>query len=349
MLARWAGVGVLILAVEIVTSCGDEEYIAGPVGDPNPNEPYPLWVTTAARWFKYDQNGHNILSFEQMPGAVTLGINPATGDIWASAEGLSIYGPDGKLRKKAELSGVGLEEPVAFDTRRAVAWVCYYPEIFRYRLAQFDFEGKLLKDIAPPEGFAKYADMAVHEGSGEAWLISEVKLYKLNPNGEVIFERTREELGFNCEYLRSLTVDQTDGSVWLRGSKQGLPVPYIIRVDKNGQKTQELHGKSIACFDVGRKTGEILAFVMEGECKYARLYDKSGELLWESETAKSIAKGAINDYDGTAWIVYFDEPPVFKMAKINRSGEYLIRDVAINLRKGDEFDFEVKVDPYPYK
>lgn len=343
-LARWAGVGFFIAAVMMACDGGS----TGPERpDPNPDDPHPLWVFTVAYWSKFDQNGVNILNVGQMPRAVALGINPATGDIWARADGLGIYGPDGKFRKKAELSDVGLEEPVTFDTRRGVAWVCYYPEIFRYRFAQLDFEGKLIKKIAPPEGFANYADMGVCEMSGELWLLSQSKLYKLNPDGDVIFERTREELGFNCEYFKSLTVDQTDGSIWLRGYKQGLPISYMIRVNKAGQKAQELHGESIFCFDVGRKTGDILVFVMEGKHKFARLYGKSGDLLWG--TAMSVSKGAINDYDGTAWIVYFDEPPVYKMAKINHSGEYLIRNVPINPQRRDEFDFGVKVDPYPYK
>ena len=346
-LARWAGAGVFVGA--LMMAC-DGDSGAGPTPpDPNPNEPYPLWLTSVARWSKYDRNGNVILSVEQMPRAVALGVNPSTGEIWASAEGLSIYGPNGKFEKKAELSGVRPLEPVIFDTRRSVAWVCYYPEVYDNRLAQFDFDGKHLKDIVLPEQITRFEDMDVHEASGSLWFLSPYRVYKLNERGEVLFAKTDDDLDYKCDGFCSLAVDQTDGGVWLRGMKGSVTMPYILKIDKDAKRVREMYGSRIVFYDVNRKNGDILVGKDAGDNRVLYLHDKAGGLLWQSEPMKSFKDAKINDFDGSVWFAYYQRPPVYELSRIKRNGEYAVRDVPTDRERFSEFRLHVKLDPYPYE
>jgi hypothetical protein len=347
-LAVRAGVGVFVVAALLPFACGDDEYVGGPVGQPNPNEPYPLWVTSVAYWSKYDRNGNNIFTVEQMPRAVALGINPSTGEIWASAEGLSIYDPDGNLKKKAELSGVRPLEPVIFDTRRGITWVCYYPEVYDNRLAQFDFDGKHVKDVTLPEQITRFEDMDVHEASGTLWFLSKYKLYKLDEQGEVLFAKTGDDLNYKCDGFCSLEVDQTDGGVWVRGMKGGLTMPYILKIDKDAKRVREIYGGLIVFYDVNRENGDILVGMNVGDDRGLRLYGKAGGTLWQSEPTKFIKDATINDFDGSVWFAHYQRPPVYELCRIMRNGEYAVRDVTTIRERNSEFRLRVKRDPYPY-
>lgn len=349
-LGRWAFLGVFIFTLALFASCGDDEYAGGPIGDPNPNDPHPVWVFAVDRWAKYDQNGNNILKFNNESRAWVVGLNPGNGDIWAAGSGgVSIYNSSAALKRNARLDGRAVD--AAFDTKDKKVWVLHEPQIYDYWLAKFTYDGELIFDKPLGTAFANTSGMDVYEAAGNVWVITRGGnqggyVYKMNKLGDIMFSKSGQELGFKFAFT-GLCVDQTDGGVWIRGHNGGRPAPFLIKLSKNGKPVQKLYGEEIGLSDVGRRTGDVLIRTRVGDLSYRRLYDRSGKLLWQSEGIKAYSWSRIGDVDGSCWCTYWPGPEGYEMCKINRAGEYLLRDIPV-LPVKHSFSLFVKNDPYLY-
>ena len=337
----------------LLLSCGDDEN--GGTGPeppgPNPDDPHPVWVYMIHRWAKYDQNGHEILSVGPAVLGKFLGVNPANGDVWATGDGgFNIYDSSATFKKNTKLEGY--VESVAFDTKDRKVWVLHKPEVDNFWLAKLSYEGNIIFDKRFGREDPSILDMDVYEEAGNLWVTSRGGsryggyVYKLDTDGEILFFKTGRELGYEYSFSH-VYVDQTDGGVWIGGTSGSESVSCILKIDRDARPVQKLSSPSISLFDVGRTTGDVLITTYLGVSSYTRLYDKSGNVLWQSDGVKRYGPRGICDYDGSCWIVYYAGRDDFRMSKISRTGEYLIRDIPTfgNL---DFLGLRIKNDPYPY-
>ena len=348
-LALRAGVGVCVFAMAL--SCGDDEYTGGPKGDPNPDDHHPVWVFEIHRWAKYDQNGHKLLEKYDRDLGRALGLNPANGDIWAAGSGgIEIYNSYASLKKNTKLEGH--VQYIAFDTKDKKVWILHEPEIYHFWLAKLTYEGDVIFNEPFGREDPRIQDMDVYEEAGAVWITSTGGsqggyIYKLDKRGDIILFKTGRELGY--EYcFDDVRVDQTDGSVWIEGRRSGGgAAPFILKIDQAGKPVQKLYSADISLSDVGRATGDVLIGTSAGDLYHMRLYDRSGGVLWRSEDTRTYGYGRISDYDGGSWCYRWWGPEGYKMSKISRTGEYLIRDIPIPGSQ-DFIRLFIKNDPYPH-
>lgn len=347
-LALWAGAGVLLCAMAL--SCGEDEYEGGPRGDPNPNDPHPVWVFFYDVWAKYDQNGHELLKMKQRdPEAKGIKINPATGDIWAFGEGanvgeLFIFNGNGMLKKK--VGDFGYEQVLAFDTNAGVVWLHHQPlGSEKCFLKKLDYNGRILSSKALPEEMGVIWQMGVDERSGGIWAMVNpgewARIYKLNNRGEVSFCKEAWQLGLSDYGFDQILVDQTDGGVWLNASPW-----YLLKLDESGKRA----GKILVAAtleDIGYETGNLLVSGRSGDTRYIRLYTNWGRAIWQIGDTDEKFDACVADFDGSCWYLSKSIPMKITMAKIDSRGTEVLTDIEVPPTYLGA-NVEVAHEPYPY-
>jgi hypothetical protein len=345
-LALWAGVGVFMFVLAIIVSCGDDG--VGPSGPPNPNDPHPIWVFYGT-WYKYDQLGNEILRVKTEPYAGGYALNPSTGDIWGEDPHTStwyIFDSKGYLVKR-----VGKFENVdglAFDTKVKRVWMPSRPagtEIFY--LKKFNYEGELLRNVAMDAEVINVHDIDVYEETGDVWVMSSYSasryhILKYDKNGNLLLKKTELQVRYETPWS-GLFVDQTDGGVWIFRDRY-----YPCKYDKNCNRVLMLNRLGYI-LDVGRRTGDVLMKVWQSDGSRMMLLNKNGGVVWRTEIEKRYdSKGFIADFDGSSWYCRREGTPTYVIGKINRAGEYVVKDVPI-VAESFYFNMLLKTDPYPYR
>jgi hypothetical protein len=335
------GPAFLILALGALLGCG------GPVGEPIPNDPHPVWVCSESSWYRFDQHGHRMGRFA------------ARGSLETE---LVIYDDAGRRRRT--LPGPGCVYSVAFDAKAGVVWVAGYEPSEERRdetavLWKYDYDGRLLLETRAPSeiGYIGYiVKVDVYEEAGELWLLTfrQRKIYKFDADGNLLFSKTAGELGIPFVPNDDFFVDQADGGVWLYDD----PNRTIVKISRDG-KCLGSWETTHRLLDVARRTGDRLCLQLESENdrggmrlapKYytedqLHLYDREGVRLW-SAPVPSFSAACISDTDGGVWYVReTDELGEFELGKFSREGAHVIRGVGLEGTLRPEL-MVVRRDPY---
>ncbi len=349
-LALWAGVGIFVLTSTLLTSCGDD-YEGGPRGNPNPNDPHPVWVFSATNWRKFDQNGHELLKVLQTnPTAEPKALNNETGDIWALDYWADVPAPsyifddEAKVKKKVGLVG---GYPV-YDTKSKVVWLVHKPESSEpYYLKKFDYDGRLLLNKPQPTEFRGGYGSVLYEENGDLWVTSNsnihvyTALYKFNNEGELVFHKTREEFGLleGGPYF-IMFIDQVDGGLWLDEYK------CFVKLNAQGKIVKRIRDKG-TILDVSRKQGYLLTKEeLKGQV-VLKLYDRNGNIIWRYADEHSKYFGVVVDHDASCWYSWRSNSREYFISKIDFSGEKVIDGVVLGYYH--EPRIMVKNLPYPHR
>ena len=348
-LARWAGVGVFILGA--MMACDDGG--TGPTPpDPNPNEPYPVWVSYYVKkeWEKFDRNGNSLAYVTPKPPCWLEGMNPDNGDIWASDGDDNLYVFDRTGKYKREVGNFEDPTSVAFDTKRDVVWIADGSGEEGSILTKCNYDGEVLKKVEAPEYMA---EIKVYEETGDIWgvgwggVYEKRTLYKFNREGEYLFYV--RGLAINYDYLfREFFIDQTDGSIWIRASDPN-PVRCMVKINASGKRIDTLYvyGK---IWDINAETGDLLVVdYAEGQRGYAlRLYTRGKQCLWQIGPGPNtfVVNAIITGADGGVWFVNPLTPNDLLMSKVTRTGEYLFKDIRFS--DTNKFYLHGGDAPYPY-
>jgi len=357
-LAYSATLGIFIIGAALLCACGEDEYAGGPIGPVNPNDPHPVWCFADSLWFKFDQNGNQLLRLT-FPGENKFfgeHVNPDTGDIWALKYYLNdpcdllIYDENGGLKKNLGKYGDGVQGGVGSDTKRDVVWFCYQNAASdSMHLVKSDYAGNILVDKEIPGPYIEsYASktIRVYENTGDVWLFDDLtcRVRKFDANGNLLF--IKQPSGFGVPYVNDMHLDPTDGGVWLGVGDLDYS-NYLLKVDAAGNPVRELHVFArCRLMDVGRRTGAVLIKRIVKEGDYLELYDRYCRLVWSRRLEKQYFTGAISDFDGGAWFGYSAKGGSY-LGKVDLFGNDKITGINIEDYPG-AFRVEVKNDPYPY-
>lgn len=347
-------VAAFLLAAFLLSCDSGEEETTGPIGPPNPNDPYPFWVINDPDYYKYDQFG-NKLAFLQLVGPGGHGYeylcqNPSNGDMWFSHTifngpyYIKIYDRNAQVKKVVRVDDLGAH--YAVDTCRRWVWSrSYADQNYDYYLYRRDYNANLLATIKIPRSdYWTDLDYAVYEKTGDIWVLGHTQggdseLVKMTKDGDLLLSRKFSAMGLPTPYAESsLKADQTDGSLWVDCNN------YFQKLNPNGSKALRINVDG-DIFDVGRSSGSVLAYNITN--RNLESYSSSGVKLWAISGFKKIHDGGIVDATGDVLVLHPDAGIWLCVSKFDARGTPIF--ASIGIARYDHYPLlEIKNDPYPY-
>ncbi len=347
-LALWAGVGIFVFAMAL--SCGDD-YQGGPRGNPNPNDPHPLWVFAGNTWAKYDQNGHELRRFLSYKDAQAWRVNRSNGEIWGAAVGGGniihmIFDAEGRYKKT--LSGFEYAHGLNFDTNAKVAWLIDEPsQSDELYIKKLNYSGETLLSKKAPEELKGPVKLEAYEQTGEFWVSNssnmggtEKAVLKFDKRGDLLFIRTEKQLRFFAAGdSYPIFLDQTDGGLWLDGDHE------MVKLDGNGRVVRRLliNGYILT---ISRTTGDFVVYEKAKGYHYLNCYSKSGALRWQIEDTHGKYDACFSESDGSAWYCWRENPKKVFINKVSQTGAILLEGIPV---KTTFSRMTVVNEPYPYR
>lgn len=342
------GVAVRFFALVVFTnliSC-DGEGTTGPNYPPDPNDPYPLWIARpGGDWYKLDQNGSELLSFNPGRWEYLQCINPYNGDLWLEGmrlynHWLSIYNAKGNLQRKIEFE-YSFEASV--DSKRKYIWVLIEKGTYDVDFRKYNFRGDMIWERPAPSELVHPRCCDVYEETGDLWVVCDSNIggknaiFKFDENGDLLFERTTKSYGIDRNPTE-IAIDQTDGSAWVN-----VGFYYLLKVKANGEKIKHIP-QALDILDVSKKTGNVLVRIYFEKAHSLRLYNSDFEPVWEITGNKTYGTGASCAATGSWW---------FTAPIANR--DYQLLKVDAKRRSTYERTYKsyvtilgIKNPPYPY-
>ena len=357
--------GVVFLAAFILAafllSCDGGEEASGPIGPPNPNDPYPFWVANLQNDFaKYDRSGNRIASLvvddAEGENSCFCFLNPCNGDLWFrtgvlhGTDYVRIYDRTGKYKKS--LTDFDASEYSALDTNRRWVWFGDYDDVNgNYYLNRSSLAGGAATrfNIPAQHPWTTYPSLriGVYDRTGDVWVLGffndDGELIKLNKDGGLLYRDTLSAKGIRGPYiLENIFVDQTDGGVWITCVRMGGG--YIQKINRDGTNGIRINTPG-HIYDVSRSSGRVL--INNYANRGLELYDKNGTMLWSKADYKQVFAGGIVDATGEV-IAAYQKDHCLRIAKFDSTGKPVFEDIGVFAGGGSETAVFVHNAPYPY-